>query len=265
MSPVSQKKALAVFAGTENAYKLAKQYKIKTAFGADILFDAQAASRQSAYLAMLARWYTSAETLKMATADNAALMALSGPVNPYPGELGVIEKGALADLLLVDGDPISNIRLIEEPKKNFVVIMKDGVIYKNTLRSEHGPNRKIVEAWSPHIGLESSATRSNRKVRCRDAYEEGWRSGACAIGRSNGRAWRFHWSGVGDFGRPFPHYRWRTAVIQEDCTPELPKPIGLRLRPFTAVPMAAIRCTIPVPSPCKRCGNICFVVLQEDE
>jgi imidazolonepropionase-like amidohydrolase len=133
MSLVSQKKALAVFAGTENAYKLAKQYKIKTAFGADILFDAQAASRQNAYLALLARWYTPAETLKMATADNAALMALSGPVNPYPGELGVIEKGALADLLVVDGDPISNIRLIEEPMKNFVVIMKDGIIYKNTL------------------------------------------------------------------------------------------------------------------------------------
>lgn len=133
MSPVSQKKALVVFAGTENAYKLAKQHKIKTAFGADILFDAQAASRQGAYLALLARWYTPAEALKMATADNAALMALSGPVNPYPGKLGVIEQGALADLLVVDGDPISNIQLVAEPEKNFVVIMKDGVIYKNTL------------------------------------------------------------------------------------------------------------------------------------
>ena len=46
MSPVSQKKALEVFAGTENAYKLAKKYKIKTALGTDILFDAGAASRQ---------------------------------------------------------------------------------------------------------------------------------------------------------------------------------------------------------------------------
>jgi hypothetical protein len=40
---------------------------------------------------------------------------------------------ALADLLLVDGDPISNIKLIEEPEKNLVIIMKDGKIYKNTL------------------------------------------------------------------------------------------------------------------------------------
>ena len=53
MSPVSQKKALAVFAGTENASKLAKKYKVKTAWGADILFDAGAASRQGSYLAMM--------------------------------------------------------------------------------------------------------------------------------------------------------------------------------------------------------------------
>lgn len=99
MTPVSQRKALEVFAGTENAYKLAKKYDIKTAFGADILFDAGAASRQGAYLAKMTRWYTPAEALKMATADNGELMALSGFINPYPGKLGVVEAGALADLL----------------------------------------------------------------------------------------------------------------------------------------------------------------------
>jgi imidazolonepropionase-like amidohydrolase len=133
MSPVSQRKALEVFAGTENAYKLAKKYNIKTAFGADILFDAGAASRQGAYLAKLVRWYTPAEALKMATADNGELMALSGFINPYPGKLGVVEAGALADLLLVDGNPLENIQLVADPDKTFLVIMKDGKIYKNTL------------------------------------------------------------------------------------------------------------------------------------
>jgi imidazolonepropionase-like amidohydrolase len=133
MSPVSQKKALEVFAGTENAYKLAKKYKIKTAWGADILFDAGAASRQGSYLAMMVRWYTPAEALKMATSDNGELMALSGFINPYPGKLGLVEEGALADLILVDGDPLEHIKLVEDPGKNFLVIMKDGVIYKNTL------------------------------------------------------------------------------------------------------------------------------------
>jgi imidazolonepropionase-like amidohydrolase len=133
MSPVSQKKALQVWAGTENAYKLAKKYNIKTAFGTDILFDAGAASRQGAYLAKMVRWYTPAEALKMATADNGELMALSGFINPYPGKLGVVEEGALADLLLVDGNPLENIQLVAEPDKNFLVIMKDGAIYKDTL------------------------------------------------------------------------------------------------------------------------------------
>jgi imidazolonepropionase-like amidohydrolase len=69
----------------------------------------------------------------MATATNAQLLAMSGKRNPYPGKLGVVEEGALADLLLVDGNPIEDIALIEDPVKNFVVIMKDGKIYKNTL------------------------------------------------------------------------------------------------------------------------------------
>ena len=85
-------------------------------------------------LAKLVRWYTPAEALKMATADNGELMALSGFINPYPGKLGVVEEGALADLLLVDGNPLENIKLIEDPDKNFPVIMKDGRIYKNALR-----------------------------------------------------------------------------------------------------------------------------------
>ena len=132
-NPVSQKKALEVFAGTDNAYKLARKYRIKTAFGTDILFDARLTSRQGAILAKMVRWYTPAEALKMATADNGELMALSGFINPYPGKLGVVEEGALADLLLVDGNPLENIKLIADPDKNFLVIMKGGTIYKNTV------------------------------------------------------------------------------------------------------------------------------------
>jgi imidazolonepropionase-like amidohydrolase len=133
MAPFSQKKALQVFAGTDNAYRLARKYKVKTAFGTDILFDAGAAARQGSYLAQMVRWYTPAEALKMATADNGELMALSGFINPYPGKLGVVEEGALADLLLVDGDPLENIELVADPDSNFLIIMKDGAIYKDTL------------------------------------------------------------------------------------------------------------------------------------
>ena len=82
---------------------------------------------------MLTRWYTPAEALIMATGTNAQLLAMSGKRNPYPGKLGVVEEGALADLLLVDGNPIEHVELIADPAKNFLVIMKDGKIYKNAL------------------------------------------------------------------------------------------------------------------------------------
>jgi len=60
---------------------------------------------------------------------------MSGPMmNPYlDGPLGVIQKGAYADMLLVDGNPLEDIMLLTDPEKNLLVIMKDGKIYKNTL------------------------------------------------------------------------------------------------------------------------------------
>lgn len=126
-------KQLEMFNGTDNAYKLAKKYKLKTAFGTDILFDPEAAKLQGQKLTLLTKWYDNYEILKMATSVNAELLALSGPRNPYPGKLGVIEEGAYADLIIVDGDLLQNIKLIQDPEKNLLLIMKNGVVYKNKL------------------------------------------------------------------------------------------------------------------------------------
>jgi imidazolonepropionase-like amidohydrolase len=123
-----------VLTGMENTYTLAKKYKLKTAFGTDILFSPALAKRQGELLAKLTRWYTPAEVLTMATSVNAQLLSLSGKRNPYPGKLGVVEEGALADLLLVEGDPIANISLIANPGAKFLLIMKDGKVFKNTLK-----------------------------------------------------------------------------------------------------------------------------------
>ena len=97
------------------------------------IISRELAQRQGAILASLVRWYTPAETLAMATGTNAELLSMSGRRNPYPGKLGVVEQGALADLLLVDGNPLENINLIANPDKDFLIIMKDGKIYKNTV------------------------------------------------------------------------------------------------------------------------------------
>jgi imidazolonepropionase-like amidohydrolase len=129
---VQRAKAEEVWPGIARTYALAKKYKLKTAWGTDVLFSQALAQQQGAILASLARWYTPAEVLVMATSTNAELLALSGKRNPYPGKLGVVEEGALADLLLVDGDPLENIELVADPK-NFPIIMKDGNIYKDAL------------------------------------------------------------------------------------------------------------------------------------
>lgn len=131
-SPEAEKKK-EVATGTDRAYALAKKYKIKTAWGSDILFSPILAKGQNAMLTRMVRWYTPAEVLIMATSTNAQLLTMSGKRNPYPGKLGVVEEGAYADLLLVDGNPLENLELIGDPAKNLVVIIKNGAIAKNSL------------------------------------------------------------------------------------------------------------------------------------
>ncbi|WP_268760983.1 MULTISPECIES: amidohydrolase family protein [Aquabacterium] len=126
-------KQLEMYGGTDKAYALAKKHKVKLAWGTDLLFSATNARQQAAKLVMMQRWFTPAQVLRMATADNAALLALSGARSPYPGQLGVVKEGALADLLLVDGDPLNNLGLLADPDKNLLLIVKDGRIHKRSL------------------------------------------------------------------------------------------------------------------------------------
>ncbi|WP_217354973.1 metal-dependent hydrolase family protein [Ruegeria arenilitoris] len=117
--------------GTDFVYKTAKELGMKIAFGTDTLFSADLAKRQGAVLAKMERWFTPYETLKMATCDNAELLKMSQKVTPYPlGPLGVIEEGAYADMILVNGNPLEDLQLISDAKANFGMIMKDGTIYK---------------------------------------------------------------------------------------------------------------------------------------
>lgn len=131
--PISTAKWIEVTDGTDKVYKAAKRLGVKIAFGTDILFDPAVGAKQGKFLTKLGRWFTPYEALKMATSENAELLALSGPRNPYQaGPLGVISEGAYADLILVDGNPLENLDLVADPDSNFDLIMKDGVVFKNT-------------------------------------------------------------------------------------------------------------------------------------
>jgi imidazolonepropionase-like amidohydrolase len=119
--------------GTDNAFKWAKKHKVKLAWGTDFLFSPAQNKKQNSDILKLKQWFTPAEALKIVTYNNAQLLALSGPRNPYPGKLGVVEEGALADLLLIDGNPLEDLGVMGDPERNFKIIMKDGRIFKNTL------------------------------------------------------------------------------------------------------------------------------------
>jgi hypothetical protein len=127
--------------GTANIYRKAKQFGVKLAFGSDLLFNPPS-ENQGAQLARLGTWFSPAEVLKIGTSQNADLLELSGPRHPYrEGPLGVIAEGAYADLILVDGNPLENLDLIADPHGSFDLIMKDGVIYKNTLEDRQFPDQ----------------------------------------------------------------------------------------------------------------------------
>jgi imidazolonepropionase-like amidohydrolase len=111
-----------------------KKLGIPVAFGTDAFGSLRAYEGGPAEFGYRLRWFDSLEILKQATSINGKLLALTGPRNPYQdGPLGVIREGAYADLLVVDGDPLADVRVLEDPEKNIRLIMKDGRIYKQTL------------------------------------------------------------------------------------------------------------------------------------
>ncbi|TPW33361.1 amidohydrolase family protein [Martelella alba] len=119
--------------GTVRCFEWAQKYGIeKFVWGTDILFNPAGTVNQGRQLAQLADWFSNVDILRMATSRSGELMAFSGLRNPYPGRLGVIEAGALADMLLINGNPLEDIALIGNPD-NLSVIMKDGRFFKNTL------------------------------------------------------------------------------------------------------------------------------------
>lgn len=131
----NMKKYLEVREGTKNAYKLARKYNIKTAWGTDLGGPPEVAARENDRLVSLERFgYSPYEALKMATSTNAELLEMSGPRHPYQrGKLGEITKGAYADLILVKGNPLEDLSLVSDYENNFLLIMKGGKIYKNII------------------------------------------------------------------------------------------------------------------------------------
>jgi imidazolonepropionase-like amidohydrolase len=127
-------KQAVVCEGTERIYELIKKMPdLKVAHGTDTFLNPPDGVKDDVkQMERLLKWFTPYEILKMATSNVGELVKLSGPRNPYPHDLGVVKEGAYADLLLVDGNPLSDITKVTD-SDNLKIIMKDGTVFKNTL------------------------------------------------------------------------------------------------------------------------------------
>jgi imidazolonepropionase-like amidohydrolase len=137
-SPATYAKGVKLIDGVPKEMEYVVKHGVKMAFGTDLLADWESSvaydNDANKEFIWLAKFMPNVDALRMATGNAGQLHALSGPNSPYQdGPTGVIQEGAYADILLVDGNPLEDIKIMTEPGKNFRIIMKDGKIYKNTL------------------------------------------------------------------------------------------------------------------------------------
>jgi imidazolonepropionase-like amidohydrolase len=132
-SAENARKGRQVNEGADRMMRWVAQYGVEAFAGADMwTYDQIPITNQD--LVVRKRWYDDVEILRQNTSHAAAWLAKSGAKNPYKeGPLGVIVEGAYADMILVDGNPLEDVAVLANYDRNIRLVMKDGVIFKNTL------------------------------------------------------------------------------------------------------------------------------------
>ena len=129
----SIRKGLQVHEGADQMFKWAAEHELEIFAGSD-MFTYDLIPQATKNLTDLETWFTPVQVLRMATSTAGKWLMKTGPKNPYKqGPLGVIEEGAYADIILVNGDPTAGVDVLLDHENNIPFVMKDGEIYKNTL------------------------------------------------------------------------------------------------------------------------------------
>ncbi len=130
----ASKKGQLVRESEPNATELINKYDLRILFGTDLMIMAPDYDpAESVDLTYYKKRFGNFKTLVSATGNAYEVFKLSTYQNPYPdGKLGVLEEGAYADILLVEGNPIEDVAVLADTD-NIKLIMKDAKVFKNTL------------------------------------------------------------------------------------------------------------------------------------
>ena len=119
-----------VLKGQENLISLIKKYGITTGFSTDLIGGMYPMlTREFTERAM---YWTPVEVLVQATSESAEIIRMAGRLNRH-GNFGEIREGWVADILLINGNPLEDISVLRDPENNLALIMKGGAIVKNQL------------------------------------------------------------------------------------------------------------------------------------
>ena len=128
------RKARQVHEGADRMMRWVAEHDVGAFAGAD-LWPYNVIPITNEDLVVRKRWFSDVEILRQNTSHAARWLAKSGPKNPYKeGPLGVIEVGAYADMILIDGNPLEDVSVLTRYDDTIKVVIKDGEIYQNNLQ-----------------------------------------------------------------------------------------------------------------------------------
>jgi len=126
----NREKARLVAAGQENLVRLINKYDILTGFSTDFIYGEYQMLPQE--FTNRAEFWSPAEVLNQATAQSAQIIRMAGKLNRH-GNFGEIREGWVADLLLINGEPLQDLSIFADPGSALALIMKDGEIVRSSL------------------------------------------------------------------------------------------------------------------------------------
>ena len=126
----------ALIEGVEKQTELINKYNLNLAYGTDFIDNFSNGIVRLYDLVSYAERFGNYKALRSATGEAYILSQMTSYLNPYPtGKVGVLQKGAFADLLVIDGNPLKDISVLTK-NENIRMIMKGGKIYKEVLEGE---------------------------------------------------------------------------------------------------------------------------------